>query len=71
MFTHIHKKVITSTNKYNKWTYLSILIAHRLNIDAVQRSTSKEIQISHKIHPSCHDPMKIFIYYYYKFYIYS
>lgn len=39
-------------------TYLSILIAHKLRIDAVHSRTSNEIHISHSIHPSGHDPRK-------------
>lgn len=39
-------------------TYLSILMAQRLRIDAVHRSTSNEIHISHRIHPSCQEPVK-------------
>lgn len=35
-------------------TYLSILIAHKLNIEAVHRRTSKLIQMSHSTRPSCH-----------------
>jgi hypothetical protein len=38
------------------YTNLSILIAHKLKIDAVQSSTSKEIHISHNIHPNGHEP---------------
>lgn len=33
-----------------------MLIAHKLKIDAVHRSTSNEIQISHSIQPNCHEP---------------
>lgn len=33
---------------------LSRLIAHKLKIDAVHSRISKEIQISHKIHPTFH-----------------
>lgn len=35
-------------------TYLSILIAHKLNIEAVHRRMSKLIQMSHSTRPSCH-----------------
>lgn len=38
------------------YTDLSMLIAHKLKIDAVQSRTSKDIQISHRIHPKCHEP---------------
>lgn len=37
-------------------THLSMLIAHKLKIEAVQRRTSNDIQISHKIHPNGHEP---------------
>lgn len=37
-------------------THLSMLIAHKLRIEAVQRRTSNDIQISHKIHPNGHEP---------------
>lgn len=37
-------------------TYLSILIAHKLKIEAVQSNTSNDIQISHSTHPKCHEP---------------
>lgn len=37
--------------------YLSILIAHKLSIDAVHKRTSNEIQISHKIQPNFQDPV--------------
>lgn len=40
------------------FTYLSILIAHKLRIDAVHSRTSNEIHISHSIHPSGHVPEK-------------
>lgn len=43
-------------NKYLVFFYLSMLMAHKLRIDAVHRSTSNEIQISHKIHPNCQEP---------------
>lgn len=39
-----------------KDTHLSMLIAHKLKIEAVQRRTSNDIQISHKIHPNGHEP---------------
>lgn len=36
-----------------------MLIAHRLNIDAVHNSTSNDIQILQNIQPSCHDPRNV------------
>lgn len=41
------------------YTDLSMLIAHKLKIDAVQSRTSRDIQISHRIHPKCHEPNEI------------
>lgn len=45
----------------SKWlyisrNYLSMLIAHKLNIDAVHNSTSNDIQILQNTQPNCHDP---------------
>ncbi len=37
-------------------SYLSILIAHKLRMDAVHNNTSNDIQISQSIHPNCHEP---------------
>lgn len=37
-------------------THLSMLMAHRLKIDAVHSRTSREIQMLHTIHPSCQEP---------------
>lgn len=36
--------------------YLSMLMAHKLRIDAVQSKTSNDIQISQNIQPSCQEP---------------
>lgn len=33
-----------------------MLIAHKLNMDAVHNSTSNDIQILQNTQPSCHDP---------------
>lgn len=38
--------------------HLSTLMAHRLRIDAVHSSTSKEIQMSQSTQPSCQEPAK-------------
>lgn len=36
--------------------YLSKLMAHKLNIDAVHKRMSNDIHMSHKIQPTCHEP---------------
>lgn len=36
--------------------YLSMLMAHKLRMDAVQSRTSNDIQISQNIQPSCQEP---------------
>lgn len=37
-------------------TDLSMLIAHKLKMLAVHSKTSRDIQISQRIHPKCHEP---------------
>ena len=50
---------MSNKNNDNKpyFSHLSMLMAHKLKIDAVHSSTSSDIQISHKIHPNCHEPL--------------
>lgn len=41
-----------------KPTNLSMLIAHKLKMLAVHSKTSRDIQISQRIHPKCQDPLE-------------
>lgn len=50
------KKHNERANDYISRNYLSMLIAHKLNIDAVHNSTSNDIQILQNTQPNCHDP---------------
>lgn len=45
----------SATNRINL-THRSMLIAHKLNMDAVHNRTSNDIQILQNNQPSCHDP---------------
>lgn len=38
-------------------------MAQRLSIEAVHNSISNDIQMSHNIQPTCHDPVNIYIQY--------
>lgn len=57
--TNKGKKKNFSHSTFERWFYLSMLIAHKLKIDAVQSRTSSDTQILQMIQPNCHDPVQM------------